>query len=446
MPGRCLRTGNVFTALMGVVLARVPRSPGSKRRPLGRGIQWVVLAASLQCLLPGCTTFSARLVSDPAPAVARLQAGGSLAKEVDALAQPLIRSGEIFGITVGVATPDGSIQTFGYGRSGAPGEAQPPRGDTVFQIGSVSKVFVTALLAVLVDQGVLRYEDTVRSILPPDVQIAEEMGNVTLYELATNTGGLPRQPFCPSQLRDFLAFLFTGSDLYAYFDKPYLYDYLRKKHIKPKASREYVYSNIGFGLLAYLLELKTGRPIQELIEEKICRPLHLRDTTFVLSGEQKRRLSVGHAGGQPRFMRRGSPIQPWDMGEIMRASGCLYSTANDLLVFAQANLGLLHHPLEPALASTQRVRLSRPEEDVALGWLINHLGDAQLKVTYKQGVVAGYSAYLGMDPEAHLAVVVLYNTFSWEEKIGHNLVLRLARGLAPREAGPPIPPAPAAPK
>ncbi len=123
------------------------------------------------------------------------------------------------------------------------------------------------------------------------------------------------------------------------------------------------------------------------------------------------------------------------MGEIMRPVGCLYSTVNDLMVFAKANLGMLGHPLEAVLASTQRVQLSRPTEEVALGWLVNYLGDDRLKVTYKQGVVAGYSGYIGMDAEARVAVVVLYNTFSWDEKIGHNLILRLARGLPPLQSG-----------
>lgn len=408
----------------------VAKSPAWRLRATA-WLRRAALLAGLPLLVTGCHTFSARVVSDPAPAVARLQAGGSIGEEVDRLAQPLIKSGEIYGIAVGVLTSDGRARAFGYGRTGMPGDAQTPGGDTIFQIGSLSKLFLTALLAVLVEEGVLYYEDTVRSILPPEVRLDKEVGEVTLYELATNTGGFPRQPFCPSQLWDFTAFLFTGSNLYAYFDKPYLYHYLRTKHLKPKEEREYVYSNIGFGILAHLIEVKTGRPYHELLEEKICGPLQLRDTTFVLNEEQKKRLAMGHAGGQPRFMRRGHPMEPWDMGEILRPPGCLYSTVNDLMIFARANLGMLGHPLEPLLASTQRVQLSLPTEEVGFGWLINYLGDGRLKVIHKQGVMSGYTGYIGLDPEDRLAVVVLYNTFSWDEKVGHNLVLRLSGGLAP---------------
>ena len=398
----------------------------------------VLLLAGQLFLLGGCRTLPTRVVSDPAPAELRLRAGGSIKAEVDYLAQPLVMTGQIHGIAVGVLTDDGSVNAFGYGRTGVPGDVQLPDGDTIFQIGSVSKLFLTALLSVLVDEGVLRYEDTVRSILSEEVQLDEEAGKVTIYELATNTGGFPRQPFTQSQMWDFFGFLFTGRNLYGYFDKPYLYDYLREKHPKPKQPREYVYSNIGLGLLGHLIEVKTGRPFQDLLEEKICRPLKLRNTTFVLTEEQKGRLAIGHAGDQPYFMRRGRPMAPWEMGEIMRPSGGLYSTVNDLLTFAKSNFGMLNNSLDPLLARTQVIQLKRPEQDVAFGWLVNYLGEDRLKVTYKQGLMSGYTSYIGMSAENRVAVVVLYNTFSWDEKVGHNLVLRLSRGLSPHQTGTPF--------
>jgi CubicO group peptidase (beta-lactamase class C family) len=403
-------------------------------RPLARlGRPQAALLLALAFMGTGCQALSTRIVSDPGPAAARLKAGGSVAQEVDRLAQPLTDSREIRGVAVGVLTPDGQTSVFGYGQTATPSGRGSPDGNTIFQIGSLSKLFLTALLAVLVDEGALRYDETVREILPADVRLNHEVGQLTLYELATNTGGFPRQPFCLGQLRDLTLFVFTGQNLYAYIDKPYLYKYIRRKQIKPKQSRKYVYSNIGYGLLTHLIEVKTGRTFHDLLDEKICQPLNLRDTTLALSDEQQERLATGHVGTQPRFMRRGQPLQPWDMGEIMRPSTCLYSTVNDLMIFAKANLGMLSHQLEPALASTQRAQWSRPTEDVAFGWLINYLGDDRLKVIYKHGMVAGYSGYIGVEPENRIAVIALYNTFSWDDKLGHNLLLRLSRGLAPKQ-------------
>ena len=122
----------------------------------------------------------------------------------------------------------------------------------------------------------------------------------------------------------------------------------------------------------------------------------------------------------------------------MRPSGGLYSTVNDLLTFAKSNFGMLNNSLDPLLARTQVIQLKRPEQDVAFGWLVNYLGEDRLKVTYKQGLMSGYTSYIGMSAENRVAVVVLYNTFSWDEKVGHNLVLRLARGLSPHQTGTPF--------
>lgn len=381
-----------------------------------------------------CRPLSSRQVSGPATAVDRLQAGASIQAEVDRLAQPLIHSGEAFGMAVGVLTPDGSILTYGYGHTGRQDDAQPPGADTIFQVGSLSKVFMASLLAILVDEGKLHYDDTVRSILGADVPLSADAGQLTLYELVTHTGGLPRQPSDLNQLYHVMTYLFTGRNLYSQITKPYLYEYLRTCHLKLKGQRQYVYSNIGAGLLAHLIEVKTGRSLGDLMGEKIWSPLNMHDTALVLTAEQQQRLAVGHVGDQPLFMRRNTPMAPWDMGEIMRGAGGVYSSVNDLMFFAKANLGFLHHPLEPLLDSTHRVQLKRSAEDVALGWLIDYFDEGQLAVTYKHAMVAGYSAYIGMNTGQRIAVVVLCNTFNWTDKIGHNLVLRLSGAGLPAHA------------
>jgi len=296
---------------------------------------------------------------------------------------------------------------------------------------------VASVLAILVDEGQLRYEDTLRSILPAEVPLSATVGELTLQELVTHTGGLPRQPMDRTQMFYFARYLFTGHNLYGYIDKAYLYDYLRTYHVKPKAERKYVYSNIGVALLAHLIELKTGRSLPDLVAEKICRPLNMRDTAFYLNSDQRRRLAVGHVGDQPKCMFRNTPMDSWDMGKIMRATGGLYSTVNDLLIFARANLGLLNHPLEPRLAETHEIQLKTPEEDVALGWLFNYFDNGRVTLLYKHGMVSGYNSYIGLNVNKRIAVVVLSSNFNWDDKIGHNLLLRLSDGLPARPPEPP---------
>jgi CubicO group peptidase (beta-lactamase class C family)/predicted exporter len=379
--------------------------------------------------VPSCHRYSTRVVSSPLLPGQRVQASRNLKEEVDRLAKPLIESGEIYGMAVGVLSPDGTIGQFGYGGSGRPGDTQPPGGDAIFQIASVTKLFSTAVLAILVDEGQLRYEDTVRSILPPGVPLGEGVGDLTLHELVTHTAGIPRQPVDWTQLRYLVRYLFTGRNLYGFIDKPYLYEYLRSCHIKPKSKGNYVYSNVGIALMAHLIEIKTGKAIPDLVEEKICRPLKMKDTVFYLNAEQEKRLVVGHVGDQPKFLRRNTPMKTWDMGEIMRATGGMYSTVNDLMIFIRANMGSFRHPLEAHLAETRRVQIETPKEGVALGWLVDHLDSNRITLYYTHGMISGYSAYAGMNLDQKMAVVVLFSNFNWSDKIGHHLLLRLSESV-----------------
>ena len=389
-----------------------------------------ILMLATVVLETSCGAFSSRVVTDWRPAATRLKSGASIKSEVDRLAQPLIASGETSCIAVGVVTPDGRMQTFGYGRTGdSPGDAAPD-GESIFQIGSVSKLFLSSLLAILVNEGQLHYEDTVSSILPPSIPVSPEVGALTLYELDTHTSGLYREAHQWVQLRCLEEYLFTGHNLYSYVTKPYLYEYLRTCHVNPAHKGTFRYSNIGSGLLAHLIEVKTGRTIPDLLQAKICRPLRLKNTCLVLDPAQKKRLVTGHAGDQPWFMARTTPIPPWDMGEVMRGVGAMYSTPDDLMLFEKANLGMLNTPVTPILQSTQQVRVHRPHEDVGPGWHINYFDGGHLKIFYKHGMDAGYCAYIGMNAESRIAVVVLCGNFNWNDKIGHNLILRLSDGLS----------------
>jgi CubicO group peptidase (beta-lactamase class C family) len=378
----------------------------------------------------GCRTAATRQISNPVPAVARLRAGGSIHAEADRLVKPLLAGGEVFGMVVGVVTPDGATQSFGYGRTGRIGDTNAPGPDDLFQIGSVSKLFTEALLVQLETDGKIRDDDTVRDILPTNWVVSAEAGRLTVHQLATHTSGLPREPMTLSQLGSFLDYLVTGRDLYAHLTIPYLQDYLRHAKPRPKTPPEFIYSNLGAGLLAYLITEKTGRPATDLIEEKICRPLRMNGSVFSLTPEQQSRLAVGHVGNQACWKPANCPLPPWDMGDLLQPIAGMYSSMNDMLVFARANLGMLHLPVESALAATHREQIQTARGGEALGWMINTFDTGRCVLTFKDGMVSGYCAYIGLDLDAHVAVVVLSNKFSWDEKVGQNLLLRLAEAGA----------------
>src|SRR3954463_9888717 len=122
-----------------------------------------MLAEKLSCLFAttllstfailgvSCKGYTSRQITDPAPAITRLRAGGELKSEVDRLAEPLIASHEVHDIAVGVLTSDGALHSFNYGGAPLPGP------NTIFEIGSVTKAFVAGVLAILVEEGQLHY-------------------------------------------------------------------------------------------------------------------------------------------------------------------------------------------------------------------------------------------------------------------------------------------------
>lgn len=381
-------------------------------------LAFVMFIASLW--LTGCATYdSARQVDRNLTALS--SAPSNLQAAVDQLAKPLIESGESHSLSIGVLTTDGTTHHFGY----APDDESIPAKETIFEIGSVTKPFVAALLAILVQEGTLNYEDTVREILPSHVHVSDSIADVTLFELATHTSGLPLHPQPVAKWPYFLDFAFSGRNPYRYITRPYLYRYLRTCKVPPRSERHYDYSNIGYGLLGHLIEVKTGRSLPELMTEKIFIPLGMRDTTFTLTKEQRQRLARGHAGDEPTFIRRNRPMSDWDMGEIMRASGGLYSTASDLLRFAQANLGMAGQPIANQLATTHEILFETPLQGITLAWAVERMDGGRSSTISRIGVVGGYCAYFGMDTEKRVAVAVLGNNFNWTDKVGHKLLLRL---------------------
>ena len=394
-------------------------APWPRRRPL------LLLILLLTSALGACGgTLSEQILEDPSPAVTRLRDGASIDEEIDRLVLPLISSGEAVGGSIGILMANGRVRTYGFGRANDPSSSDKrPAGNTIYGVGSVSKVMVATLLALLVHEGNLRYEDTVADILPPGTALSEDVRSVTLRELATHTGGLPREPWNFTHVSYFISFLFTGENFYRYIDQRWMYEYLRTCQITPKKQRTFAYSNLGFGILAHLIEVKMGRPYPQLVREKIFAPLGMNDTTYQLSAEQRQRLATGHVGDQPYFKSRDSRIDAWQMGDIMAPSGGLYTTANDMILFAKASLGLLApagNPLAPL-----RGKLADREAEL-LGWEFPGSPQQSTDIIFKHGMTVGYSAFIGLNPQADIATIVLQNTFDWKDKIGLNALARLS--------------------
>ncbi|MEI6108376.1 MAG: serine hydrolase domain-containing protein, partial [Opitutae bacterium] len=209
---------------------------------------------------------------------------------------------------------EGKVQ---YAAIGAPlpREGLAPE-KAIFEIGSISKVFTSLLLAQTVIEGKAALTDPISKFLPPGLNLDPKVAGITLEQLATHTSGLPRLP-------DNLGAT-DPLDPYANFTTGRLEDFLRRYHPAATPPQSMAYSNLGAGLLGHLLERIHGRPYATLLAERITGPLGLPDTVITLSPEQQTRFATPHSGTMP--------VKPWQMGSLQGA-GAIRSTAADLIKF-----------------------------------------------------------------------------------------------------------------
>ena len=311
------------------------------------------------------------------------------------------------GVVVGTTSAAGRV-VVGHGRLGTDDPAQPD-GDTVFEIGSITKVFTSTLLADLVSKAELRLDTPVQSLLGDEVRVpARDGAEITLGHLATHSSGLPRLPtnFAPED----------PTNPYADYTVDDLYAFLSSHELARDIGAAVEYSNLGFGLLSHALALREGTDFETLIGERILEPLEMRDTAVELTPDLRERLAPGHDG-------RLEPAANWDL-PVLAGAGALRSTVNDLLTFLEANLGLRESPLGEAMELARTPRRSDPAlgMDIGLGWIIASDGDHEF--VWHNGGTGGYASFMGFDPEAGEGIVILSNAALSVDDLAYRLIVR----------------------
>ena len=300
------------------------------------------------------------------------------------------------GIVVGIVDAQGR-RIVAYGSLNQ-GDSRPLNGDTIFEIGSATKVFTSLLLADMVQRGEVALADPVAKYLPADVKVPERGARaIELVDLSTHTSGLPRMPtnFHPKD----------PANPYADYTVDQVYQFVSSYQLTRDIGSQFEYSNLGGGLLGIALARRAGMDFEALVHSRISGPLGMSSTAITLTPEMKARLAVGHDAEL-------KAVSNWDIPALAGA-GALRSSANDLLTFLAANLGYVKSPLAPAMASMLTVR--RPTGspglgEIGLAWLITKPSDNEL--VWHNGGTGGYRSFIGYDKKAGVGVVVLSNTFT----------------------------------
>jgi serine-type D-Ala-D-Ala carboxypeptidase/endopeptidase len=314
------------------------------------------------------------------------------------------------GIVVGVIDARGR-RIVSYG-SLAKDDKHPLTGDTIFEIGSITKVFTSLVLMDMVQKGEVSLTDPVSKYLSPAIKVPERNSKkITLQDLATQSSGLPVGE--PSNA--------DRSNLYAGYSKEQFYEFLSGYQLTRDPGSLFEYSNIGVSLLGHALSLRDDKDYDAMVRARILAPLGMNDTGVTLSPEVKRRLAPGHG-----INRNPVPNLDFSIREVMAGGGGLKSSANDLLTFLAANLGYTKTPLAPAMAAEISIR--RPTLPSMVGMEIAYTWIIQTKdgnpIIWHNGSSPGYRAYIGFDPKSRAGVVVLSNCYwrSLPDDIGRHLL------------------------
>lgn len=314
-------------------------------------------------------------------------------------------------LVVGVLT-DGESTFHGWRRHGTPVDER-----SLFEIGSITKPFTGVLLAEMCLRGEVRLDDPVSTYLP-DAHLPRWNGREPmLEELATHRAALPNAP--RGLVRKELAFVLglRSSDPWADLDARAYRTAVRATAARRPPGGRFRYSSLGFGLLGDALAARAEAPYERLLQDRICSPLGLLDTTTSVPPENQARLLEGRS-------RRGRPRPP--LRDEMPAAGAIRASARDLLRFLACSLAPPEGTPGPALrlATDPRARVSR-RIDIGLGWLILRRR-RKPELIWHNGGTWGFGSFAAMVPDRQLGVVVLANTARSVDRLGFKLVDQLA--------------------
>jgi CubicO group peptidase (beta-lactamase class C family) len=294
------------------------------------------------------------------------------------------------GMVLGVVEADGTTRIVSAGTAGTGAKPLGPK--SVFEMGSITKAFTGTLLADAVERGLVKLDDPVAKHLPANVKMPTRGGRqITLLDLATHRSSLTRMP---TNMKP------DGANPYPPYTIPEMYAFLSGHTLRRDIGSEYEYSNIGVALLGHVLERVNGKPYEELVQERILRPLGMSMSSTRAEGPMQEWLTVGHDA-------RGlvAPYRGW---AALPGMGALRSNAEDMLKFLAANAKPADTPLGRAMRVAQQPRNeSGPNAKSGLNWRILEYGDR--RIINHGGATQGFVTVAAFDPDAHVGVVVLAN-------------------------------------
>lgn len=315
-------------------------------------------------------------------------------RKIDSLALGFLKRNNTPGMAIGLIH-NNRINEFYYGHTIKGDDKSIPTGSTLFEIGSLTKIFTSILLADLAQKDSLDLEDSIIKYLPDSLAKNIALHGITLKTLANHTSGLPR---LPTNIEESLNF--NPANPYKTYNLKELYTYLKDVEPLYQPGENYEYSNLGFAILGDIIARKTGKTIPTLIKEVITTPLGMLSTTDKID-PKKQQISKA-------YDIQGKEVPTWEWQAFFPAGG-LKSTITDMLRFAQYQFKMPESDLENAMATTRLfTHYLPPTTDIGLAWHMTMVNDV---IQYwHNGATGGHSAFIGLIPDKRSAIVILSNS------------------------------------
>lgn len=313
------------------------------------------------------------------------------------------RVDEGFNPSVALAFIDGeNVIYYNYGNTEVE-NGKPVDENTVYEIGSISKVFTTIILADEVLKGNMNLSDPISKYLPKTVIVPQRNGKgITLKDLATHTSSLPGMPdnFEPADY----------SNPFADYTVELLYEFLSSYDVLRDIGSQYEYSNLGMGLLGHILELHTGETYEDLVKTRISVPLGMKSTSVVLTDAMESKLALGHN-------EQLEIVNNWDLN-VLAGAGAIRSTTSDMVKFIKANTSTNDTSLNKAMKLSHDIAFFNESFNIGLGW---HFANNN-SIIWHNGGTGGYRAFTGFLNDYSKGIVVFTNSVSTVDAVGMKLL------------------------
>lgn len=304
----------------------------------------------------------------------------------------LIQAERVRAAVVGVYQ-DGEFNVHSVGQISVDDE-RVPTGETVFEIGSISKVFTALLVQVFVEEGLLDWDEPIQSYLPNVDFTSELVAAITPRQLATHRSGLPRLPTNLNVAEN-------PMDPYIDYGSQDLVNFLESFNPSQLAN-EYLYSNLGFAILCLLTTSTGEKYFHELLDEKIFKPLGMNDSFIGMNASIRNFIATSKNMEIASGFSNSMTINHWNFN-IHSGAGGILSTANDFEKFIEAHWAEPVSNIHQALAATREFQYDSPQ---GLGWnsMPSRTGTT---VMWHNGQTGGFASFLAVDPQEQRGWVIL---------------------------------------